>query len=370
MKIYIIYPGGDVTKGGGVERRFARIVEYLSKNSPENEITFLVTRSFAKWLRDNFSFCDDNQIIAPISEKNRLSYCFWCIKMIFDNKPDVVHFLNVQRRILPIVFFSKLFRRRIITSIISSKHASPKTKVWEIPYYAWIEWLLSDKLDSLYPSILQTLLGKLFSKKIEISPCSFTDYDKYSFNISTDTKKPHILFCGRMIEEKNPLWLLKAVLELKEILAVKGWHIFLIGGGPLEQEVQSFIFSNQLENIVTIKVTNNTAPLFKEASIFLSLQKIENYPSQSLLEAMGCSCCIIATDVGNTRLLVDNSTGFLVNENIPNSLKETLDYCINNPQVVEEKGMNAQKKVKEEHRIENYCNYIINLWKSTYYKQN
>ncbi|MGI6790272.1 glycosyltransferase family 4 protein [Aminivibrio sp.] len=362
MKIFIVYPGGDALGGGGVERRFSRLIQHFQSVKPELEIYFLVTRPFKEWILNNFPFLDPKRIIAPSIERNRFHYCIWSMKMVLMHRPEIVHFLTAQLRVLPIVIFSKLCASKVITCVIDSRHASPLTKIWQIPYYAWIEWAFSDKLDLLYPSFLETIWGKFFEKKVIIAPCSFTDYKSFCFNSSSDSKKPHILFCGRLIEEKNPMLFLKAISKLKFVLIDKCWQVIIVGGGPLKKEIDIFIRANHLDNIVTLMITNNTPPLFKEASIFVSLQKTENYPSQALLEAMGAKCCIIATDVGNTKLLIDNKTGMLLNDGNIDLLKDHLEFCIKNPETRERKGENAYVRAIKEHTIEKYAEHTYKLW--------
>ena len=60
-----------------------------------------------------------------------------------------------------------------------------------------------------------------------------------------------------------------------------------------------------------------TLTLFlRDLKFFLSLQEIENYPSQALLEAMASGCCVIASDVGETKKIITQNTGVLVDRNI------------------------------------------------------
>lgn len=364
MKVFIVYPGGDATLGGGVERRFSRVFHLIRRSHQECDLRFLVTRNFKNWILENFKNENNTKVLVPPSEKNRFSYCSWCIRVIQEEKPDIVHFLNTQQRILPIISFCKFTGTKTLISIIDTMLASCKTPMRRIPYYVWIEWFFADRLDSLYPSFLQTVWGRFFAKKVTISPCSFTDYGKFVFNKGKERKKPFILFCGRMIEEKNPFWLLTTILEIKDYLRTKEWKVIMLGGGPLSDDVKFFVSRHSLEDLVDIKKTNDTVSFFKEASIFVSLQKLENYPSQSLLEAMACNCCIIATDVGSTRLLIDESSGFLINELNPDSLKDSLIFCIENPQFRNEKAQTALTRATRNQTIERYCEYTLGLWKS------
>lgn len=63
------------------------------------------------------------------------------------------------------------------------------------------------------------------------------------------------------------------------------------------------------------------------SKIFLSLQNYENYPSQSLLEAISSGNYIIASDVGDTNSIVKTDFGSLVSlsiEDISIKLKDAI----------------------------------------------
>ena len=62
----------------------------------------------------------------------------------------------------------------------------------------------------------------------------------------------------------------------------------------------------------SVYTTDAPYEVLAQTKIFLSLQKTNNYPSQSLLEAMASGCAIIATDVGETRRLLDETRSILI----------------------------------------------------------
>ena len=49
-----------------------------------------------------------------------------------------------------------------------------------------------------------------------------------------------------------------------------------------------------------------------KSKIFISIQSDNNYPSQSLLEAMASENAIVASDVGETRRIVTDKEGILI----------------------------------------------------------
>lgn len=97
--------------------------------------------------------------------------------------------------------------------------------------------------------------------------------------------------------------------------------------------------------------------------IFYSIQKDNNYPSQSLMEAMACENAIIASDVGETRRLVTEDEGILVPLSAE-KIADAIQFLLSNPAECYKFGTNARKKVLNEHSIENFSNYFFEITKS------
>lgn len=104
--------------------------------------------------------------------------------------------------------------------------------------------------------------------------------------------------------------------------------------------------------------TENSFEFLSRSKIFLSLQKKNNYPSQSLLEAMVCECAVIATDVGETRRIVDEECAVLIPYEA-NSLRDAILFLISNPEKAMEIGRNARERVIKHHTIERYMEYFL-----------
>ena len=96
--------------------------------------------------------------------------------------------------------------------------------------------------------------------------------------------------------------------------------------------------------------------------MFLSLQNEENYPSQSLIEAMACKNAIVATDVGLTHKLIDKNCGILVAKNTIEVGEAILSLFSNNNDL-KRKGECSRRKVIKTHTPQNYYEHIIGLIK-------
>jgi len=78
------------------------------------------------------------------------------------------------------------------------------------------------------------------------------------------------------------------------------------------------------------------------------------------LEAMACGNAIIATDVGNTRLFINDNNGILVDFN-PERISNALEYLINNAELCKAKGRYAAEYVKNNFKVQKAIGYYANL---------
>ena len=79
--------------------------------------------------------------------------------------------------------------------------------------------------------------------------------------------------------------------ELDEELAGLNFHVCGFGSRKISLKSAS------------VYTTDTPYEVLAQNKDILSLQKTNNYPSQSLLEAMASGCAIIATDVGDKKII-------------------------------------------------------------------
>jgi glycosyltransferase involved in cell wall biosynthesis len=80
-----------------------------------------------------------------------------------------------------------------------------------------------------------------------------------------------------------------------------------------------------------------------------------------LLEAMASECAIVATDVGETRDLVNQELGYLVKKNA-GEIADRVQFLIENPQVTTSMGRKAREFMFRKHTIENYMLYLDKIY--------
>lgn len=362
--LYIITARGV----GGIERRFSNLYKYYAESLiPIYDFTFLVSRASVQNL-DGYKISPKNKNVKlikfglPVFQNERkiirriiryIDYLclLWTLfyKRIIFSKYDAAHFVN---------FSSLLFRRFIksctkVYSFVDSTppHSKHNTilKIINTPNE-------NIRIDCLSEKIKEELISMGISDKERLftSPCSFIDYSK----TGSKRKKKIVTFVGRLEQLKGIDLLISAI----PIICQKHpeLKIKILGYGPKYQEIKYIINKTNLSHRIYVGFSKEPIRELKESLIFLSLQRYENYPSQSLLEAMACENAIIATNVGLTYKIVNKDIGILINYD-KHILIEAIDKMLNNIDRTIQMGKNAKKKAMENHNVQKYSKYMLNV---------
>jgi glycosyltransferase involved in cell wall biosynthesis len=391
---------------GGATRRYTNLFIYLNKQHPGN-FYYFINNHFYNQLRSIYPNLPLNNIKIidykkNLRNKSDISYgdkptfyqgvkpdpeeidrsvslprkIYWFFKNwyrqyklfriieSYREELDIKVFIGVYSGIFPLVFYLKQKPRKaaVIFSDMDSyfyEVISDMKKMWYRKYYSFNYALEnSDIVDFLSPYILEGIKKRNVNVKedsVSISTCSFTDYSKCEPGTKENIE---IAFASRLEPEKNPLMYLEAAKQIS--MKYKGIKFHLLGEGTLIPEVENFINSNNLHSVVNFEFHKTPKDVFIKTSVFVSIQSNNNYPSQSLLEAMACCNAVIASDVGDTRLLVNERNGILIPLEIQ-SLIAALEKLIKSPELTKSLGINGRQFVLTNHTIEKHSDYWVNI---------
>ena len=346
---------------GGIERRIATLYQYMATREPKFTVTFLVNRAQLDLLRGYDVKPTDKRVSLvkfglPHTEKILDGKAVW---YIVDYLCLILTLLlRFRNKIFHAAYFTKLSSlpfRKLVRANSKAFAFVDSQNPWRIMGSKRFKRILDEsfKIDCLSEELRAQVLEFCMANKDQVfaAPCSFIDYSKTGI----DKKKNVITFVGRFHDGKGLdilLPALPAVLERHGDVEIR-----LFGHGRLRKQTVRFIKEHGLRNV---KVAYSHEPVndLKESLIFLSLQAKENYPSQSLIEAMACGNAIIATDVGQTRKIVNEDVGILIKKE-PQELVDAIDHLLNNQSLTREMGLKAREKVIYEHTVENYLSYLI-----------
>lgn len=342
---------------GGVEKRFFTYFKYIL-NQYDNEYTVLISRAFLRTIGDNLYPKYSNRVIHygfAWNKKNKLTryidylYLGIVLALMRVKSFDVVHFNTSGARMFRNWLRSKA---KFISAVTSPKDWLER----EISSLRFGEMMSKGfGVDCLDSNIHATIEQRFPENKINLfeAPCSFIS--KSLTNVCASGKEHAICFVGRLIPEKGADLLYEA---LPDIIRGTSFKVYILGNGSLKSKFSEMISANGWEERVILTYDPQPVKYMAKSKIFLSLQRDENYPSQSLLEAMSCDNVIIATNVGLTYKLVTNANGALISDS-----KELVDAiskleCDNS---LSEMGRHS-RQLTGNHTVEKFHKYLLHSY--------
>ena len=126
-----------------------------------------------------------------------------------------------------------------------------------------------------------------------------------------------IIYAGRLSKEKG----IDTLLDTAKHLPPE-YNLLIAGRGPEEKKVRNVANSKTNVHYLGYQSKQNTISLIRGSDLLIQPSIMEGI-SSTLLEAMGCGTCIIASNVGgNPEIIENNKTGVLIE---PNDTKKLLD---------------------------------------------
>lgn len=231
------------------------------------------------------------------------------------------------------------------------------------PHKPTIEKSIKEYNETDYIAVLSSFVKKSFidngidEKKLLLLPSGIeTGYFKQA---DKEDNVFRIIFCGTTCIKKGVYYLLKAFKELN----LKNSELWLIGG--IHKDMSKIIgqFSGSYKDIGYVP-KNELYRYFSQGSVFV-LPSIEEGLAKVLMEAMACGLPLIATtNTGVSDLEINEKAGFEIPIRNIDKLKEKILYFYENQGICREMGKYGQKAVNERFKISDYCNRIIDKFRS------
>ncbi len=289
-----------------------------------------------------------------------LSLLFQTIPFLKDNKFDIVHcHFGINGNIATVLRDAGVISGKIVT--------------------VFHGYDLTSYLEKNDPQIYQKLFlkGDLFQpisnrwerKLIELG-CSRNKIEVHRMGIDLDKIKTikketyhdrclRILSVARLVDKKGLAYGIKAFSKVIENF--RDIEYLIIGGGPLKDELQSLI--NRLGLNENVKLVGemkqeeifdnmNRSDIFLAPSVTSKTGDQEGIPVV-IMEAMAHELPVVSTyHSGIPELVIDNKTGFLVDERDVKGLAEKIIFLISNPDVLARFGAEGRKIVAAKYNIQ------------------
>lgn len=155
-----------------------------------------------------------------------------------------------------------------------------------------------------------------------------------------------VVSTSRLIERKGIDYLIKAFAEFSK--GKNDVELRLYGGGDQREMLENLVKELNIQDKVIFYGEQPREVLYRDTvgtSVFVLPSKNEGM-SNCLLESMVRSLPIIATDVGGTRELVDESNGFVVEKENSKQITEALERLYRDRSLIERMGNASREKVR------------------------
>jgi glycosyltransferase involved in cell wall biosynthesis len=331
---------------GGMERRYVRLAEHLMLRCRVMKVLV---------------FCDRR---ALVQVKSFLSKSVWNNIIVFEVPNSESRLINISRALFSIgkrislegithvhlvsnpglLSFYILFylNNRLCKSLVMVDSTYDTNSSLSSRLIGCLSLFLYSSVDCLSfqtKRVLEDSFSRIHRKKFHVAPCSFTHLG--SVPVSNPIKKFDFVMMARFVPGKG-YNLLESIFD-----SIKCLDFCCFGSGPNPPNIPS----------TYISFTEAPFEVLSDTKIFLSLQEVNNYPSQSVLEAMCCGAVVVATDVGETRRFLDANCSILI-QNDPIELLKAIHLLLGDEKLRDKLATNAMKRVLAEHSIDRYGNYF------------
>lgn len=184
----------------------------------------------------------------------------------------------------------------------------------------------------------------------------------FSGDSSNKCKENLIVWGHRMIERKNGVLFAQAV---KEFLNLRpDWKVEILGSGPDEVNIRTILEDVIDPSRVTIGYSKNLPEHLERSAIFVSLIEPDNYPSQSVFEAMTMKNALLLSNTGSSEEMFLEGNGVLCDltkESVLDSLMKLTDSVKD----LEEMGENSKRVVEERYDSDIYMERLVSAYNTT-----
>ena len=339
-------------EGGGVEKNFFIVSNYLSKYKKVSVIT--ISKSYKprfnskiKLITTKYGFLD------KLGRRSKYFIAlFLLLKEILRNKKIIV--LSFQANIYCLLL-CKLFGINIIIRSNSSPSGWTKNFIKNLIFK--LSFPLADNIIVNSKELKQELKKKFNINSVNIyNPLNLKEirkksqYGKIKFFKKENSLK--ILNIGRYVEQKDQLTLIKALKLSKNL----NYEAIIVGKGKLKNKMQKYILQNNLEKkIRLIDFMNNPYPIIKQSDLFILTSKFEGLPNV-LLESISLKKFVISSNchTGPKEILLNGRGGLLFKVGNYRELSKKIKFYSMNKKV-------CGKMIKRSYKALDRFDYSKNL---------
>jgi glycosyltransferase involved in cell wall biosynthesis len=250
------------------------------------------------------------------------------VSTLFNKKLKIVLRRGMPHPIKPSVLNRWLFRTRINHVIANSETVKES---------------LNSRSDSLIPKDNISIIYNGFDieayNKKSVEPLQFLN-----------ETAPVLVSCGRLVEQKNHMLLLRAAKILKD--KGENFQLIIVGEGALHEELESYISKHRLNDVCVLSgFMENIKDILNCASLFL-LPSFYEGSSNALIEACGVGLPAIVSNIAsNSEIVDDGVNGFLLPIDKPEKWADKISELLSDQKKLSAFGVNSKDKMMSDFSI-------------------
>lgn len=225
-------------------------------------------------------------------------------------------------------------------------------------------FILADRIVLYSQNLIKEGNLTKYRRKISIAQRHFLDFDKFRIQKPLSERGNIVGYIGRLSEEKG---IMNFVKSIPLVLENANNVLFFVGGdGQMNLKIKMYLDQNNLNTKVNMPgwIVHEELPISLNTLKLLVLPSFTEGLPNIVLEAMACGTPVLATAVGAVSdVVLDNVTGFILEDNSPESIARGVVKVLNHPNL-EEIIKKARELVEKEYTyqaaVESYRNILFN----------
>ncbi len=349
---------------GGAEKQ----ILLLANNMVQHDIKVLVVATNCDQdLVKNFS----KEVNFYIIKKKKIGLLFEIRRIIKIYDIDICHTWDFTSSVIG--YLSTRFSR--VKFIDGSIRSAPSHVIFRKSKPLWLQKKKVRLFSLLGIPILSNSFSGLNSYGIQHYRKAKVIYNLFDKKYRKTERKPNLSgnikigMVANMRWKKDFLTFIKGgLIALRSIPELK---FYLIGDGPDREIYEGFLLNNvHQEAFHFTGFVENVFDYVKNMDICVLCNDVSGEGlSNSIMEYMACGKPVIVTDMGgNSELVVEGETGFLISEKDAEALSNKIIYILKNPEKGYEMGKNGKKRIYDlcgvQKIIKQFEEYYLNLMKS------
>lgn len=290
---------------GGAERRLLRIFNEIGITHRVSVLVRACLKTELQNRLDQAACCTDNfSEIRFSAPKDKIIGTLDSLRQLMAINPDVIISFDAGPFNRVMVRWMHFLGKHVVLTIANDLYYDEAMKGTENQA---LRRLLqkADHIDLLYPR-QERYYRKLLQGKtvLTVTPGTFTDLRLFQ---PGKKERLFVFIAARLEDYKNPRMVLEAAIKCAPMLRKRGYKVLICGKGWEEDALRQMIRERGVSDVVEMPGYVKPHEILPRANVLCATNLINNYPSQTIAEAAACGCFLIATEVGETYRILDDS---------------------------------------------------------------